>query len=63
MSRPVFGTLSQLARFRGVDVRNRLLQNLTPYGFLQAGQKLLPIFELTDAAQQQVATSATKPKE
>ena len=48
MRRPLFGTLSQLARFRGVDVRNRQLRELSPAAFLLAGGKRFALFELSD---------------
>jgi hypothetical protein len=51
MRPPLFGTLSQLARFRGVDVRNRQLRELSPAAFLLAGGKKFALFELSDVAE------------
>jgi hypothetical protein len=48
MRRPVFATLSQLARVRGLDIRNRQLRELSPAAFLLAGEKRLALFELSD---------------
>jgi hypothetical protein len=60
MRQPLFGTLSQLARFRGVDVRNRELRELSPVAYLVAGAKRLALFELPDGTQ--VATQSTSIK-
>ena len=48
MRRPVFATLSQLARHRGLDSRNRQLRELPPAAYLLAGGKRLALFELLD---------------
>jgi hypothetical protein len=60
MGEPLFGTLSQPARVRGVDVRNRLLRDLHPSAYLMAGAKRLPLFELPDGTQ--VATKSASIK-
>jgi hypothetical protein len=48
MRRPVFVTLSQLSRVRGIDPRNRILRELSPAAFLLAGEKRHALFELSD---------------
>jgi hypothetical protein len=48
MRRPVFATLSQLARVRGLDVRNQQLRELSPSAFLLAGGKRFALFELSN---------------
>jgi hypothetical protein len=48
MRRPVFVTLAQLSRVRGIDPRNRTLRELSPSAFLLAGEKRLALFELSD---------------
>jgi hypothetical protein len=55
MRRPVFVTLAQLARFRGVDARNRELRELSPTAFLVAGAKRLALFELSDGDSAEIA--------
>jgi hypothetical protein len=42
--REVFLTRSELARVRGVDRRNKLLEAFEPAGFLQTGSKRIPLF-------------------
>jgi hypothetical protein len=39
MRRPIFATLSQLARVRGIDIRHRELRKLSPAALLLAGGK------------------------
>jgi hypothetical protein len=45
MSDDIFLTRSELARVRGVDPRNKLLEAFEPAGFLQTGSKRIPIFK------------------
>jgi hypothetical protein len=63
MGQPLFGTLSQLARFRGVDVRNRLLRDLPPAAYLVAGGKRFALFELPDGTQVATKSTSIKTKE
>jgi len=51
MRRPLFGTRSELARHRGIDVRNRQLRELLPAAYLLAGGKKFALFELSDVAE------------
>lgn len=48
MRRPLYGTLSQLARARGLDARNQQLRELLPAAYLVAGGKRFALFELSD---------------
>jgi len=44
MSDDVFFTRSELARVRGVDRRNKLLEAFEPAGLLQMATKRIPLF-------------------
>jgi hypothetical protein len=51
MRPPLFGTLTEIARHRGLDTRNRQLRELSPAAFLLAGGKKFALFELSDVAE------------
>jgi hypothetical protein len=44
MPNETFVTRAQLSRIAGLDLRNKLVQNLAPDGFLLMGGKKIPIF-------------------
>jgi hypothetical protein len=48
MRQPLFGTLTEIARHRGLDARNRILRDLPPAAFLVSGGKRFALFELSD---------------
>jgi hypothetical protein len=61
MRPPLFGTLTEIARHRGLDTRNRQLRELPPAAYLLAGGKKFALFELSDVAETSDLTNRVPP--
>jgi len=56
----IFVTRTELARVRGVDPRNKLLQEFEPAGFLLMGSKKIPLFRNSPLAIAQLSAAGPK---
>jgi hypothetical protein len=63
IDRPVFLSLTQLARVLGRDHRSVAVRSISPAGFVQHGNRLLPIYAMENGAAQGSTNSTGKNKE
>jgi hypothetical protein len=53
----IFLTRAQLSRIAGLDLRNKLVQNFQPDGFLLMGSKRIPLFRNSPLAIAQLSAA------
>jgi hypothetical protein len=53
----IFLTRAQLSRIAGLDLRNKLVQNFQPDGFLLMGSKKIPLFRNSPLAIAQLSAA------
>jgi hypothetical protein len=57
----IFMTRAQLSRIAGLDLRNKLVQNFQPDGFLLMGSKKIPLFRNSPLAIARLSAAGRTP--